>query len=169
MLIHAHIASKSHKPEITTYSPPTFGTGSSTAVLPVSPPEDVSFSNASNVGNFFNEMRAVRVRLTTSFPSSKLSSPLSSSKSLFSSTASSGPVALRRIVFSRSGNCGVWRISFWICRSVKVSFGFGGGDRLIRGVGLVSKLRCVGRFRLYLRGSGGGSHGVRLQGYSKSW
>jgi hypothetical protein len=43
-----------------------------------------------------------------------------------------------------------------------------GGDRLIRGVGLVSRLRCVGRFRLYLRGSGGGSHGVRLQGYPKS-
>jgi hypothetical protein len=47
---------------------------------------------------------------------------------------------------------------------------FGGGkrDRLIRAVGLVSRLRCVGRFRLYLRGSGGGSHGVRLQGHPKS-
>ena len=54
---------------------------------------------------------------------------------------------------------------------LKSVFGFGGkegGDRLIREVGLVSRLRCVGRFRLYLRGSGGGSHGVHLQGYPKS-
>jgi hypothetical protein len=43
-----------------------------------------------------------------------------------------------------------------------------GGNRLIRGVGSMSRLRCVGRFRLYLRGSGGGSHGVRLQGYPMS-
>src|SRR5271169_3238946 len=64
------------------YSPPPFGTGSSTTVFPASPPAspdaEVSLSNSSSGGNFFNEIKAVRERLTTSFPSSKMSSPLSS-------------------------------------------------------------------------------------------
>lgn len=112
MLIHAHSQITAPQPrKLLLYSLSPDGTCSSTTVLPAvstpPPATEESFSNSSNGGNFFNEMSAVRERLTTSLPSSKLSSPLSSSKSLLSSTASSGAVALRRIAFSRSGNCGV--------------------------------------------------------------
>ena len=84
------------------------GTCYSTLVVVFSPS---IFSNSSKVGSFFSDANADLVKLTTSSPSSKVSSPLSSSKSE-SSIVSFETAASRRIVFNSSVKFAVCRIRF---------------------------------------------------------